>query len=128
MLFESDGLNIEIYDRASTRQFIKIHMNPNEVTQALGRLCHTECEMAEVFSLDKVGKTMEHKKLRFRMPECDYKEREKVAIKLAEKNCPEGWESDNYFNSQDSFFKKGETTMAQTTIRRYVDKCAEKME
>lgn len=48
------------------------------------------------------------------------KVREEAAIKESKKHIPEGWVSDDYFRSQESFFTEGEVRKAQVIIRRWI--------
>lgn len=101
--------------------FAEVKLTPEQFTKALSRSAHIPCSI-EVFGLDTLNKIMEHKTIEFKMPEkYEYSDREKIAIRLAEENCPVGWISDNYFNSQNSFFIKDGSYYARCIIRRWVD-------
>jgi hypothetical protein len=113
--------NIELHDGDAAVTFIKIKLTPEQLSQALGRLSHTECEM-ETYDLSVVGKKMEHKTIEFEIPmDCGYGEdRRKIAMEYAQKVCPKGWHSEDYFGSQGSFFSKDGKNYARCTIRRWV--------
>ena len=126
ILCDDEGVRIEIHDEDSRVDFIEINMTPAQFTSALGRSANTKCASMEVKGLDRVGKIMEMQNLAFEIPKnIHYDKREKrnsaLAV-LADKACPEGWISDSYFDSQDSFFFKGGKGYARTVIRRWVDK------
>ncbi len=120
-LINPEGTTIEITDNDAAVCFLRLRLTPEQLSSALSRLASTECESGEVFSLDKLGKQMEHKMLEFPMPEsAGFGDKEAAKI-AALKHCPDGWESDQYFGSQGSFFNKKDRQWAQTRIRRWVD-------
>lgn len=120
MLFNENGATLELRDSDSSIMFVEVKLSNKQVCQMLSRLCHTDCESMEVFHLDKVGKTMEHKTFEFRIPKVSYQEQEEIAIKTIKKVCPEGWEPDNYFKSRDSFFIKNGQEYARCIIKRWL--------
>jgi hypothetical protein len=120
LLIGENGLHIEIMCAKSGVMFFEADVSPSKFCQMMGRLVHVKVD-ADVMNLDKVGKTLEMDTLRFEMPkDCEYNKQRAVAIKLAHKACPEGWQPDEYFGSQNSFYHKDGKNMAQTTIRRWV--------
>ncbi len=124
ILSQQDGnIKIEVFDETSCLTFISISMTPEQfVKAALGRLSHCDCEKAEVFNLDLIGKLQEHKQFEFPIPGNDYRLLEKTAISEVKKVCPEGWKPDLYFHSRDSFFLRNEKQWARCKIRRWIDK------
>ena len=119
ILADKGGVKIELYDLTAGRTFAVISLTPEQFTQALSRLMYTECEIA-LHNLDIVGKTMKMDRLTFELPTgTDYKNRTDIAVKLAIEKCPEGWEPDLYFNSQESFFTKDDKNYARTVIRKW---------
>jgi hypothetical protein len=122
LLVDKNGARIELHDEPSGLTFFVAQMSAENFMGALGRLGYSEVDKAEVFNLGKIGKKLLISKLEFEMPEgVLHKEQCEVAYRLALEKCPEGWEPDNYFNSQDSFFYKNEKRCARATIRRYVE-------
>ena len=123
ILFGDDGLRIEVRDGKASTMFARIKLNQKQSCQALSRLGHTPCKI-EVYGLDKVGKKHENKTFEFEMPEKNeylYGDPQKaLAVVTVKKVCPEGWEPDLYFSSQNSFFEKNGKPWARTTIRRWV--------
>ena len=119
ILIGQESTTIEIYDSASSTTFVRVKLTPDQLSSALSRLSHSPCECS-VHNLERLGKTHEVTKFEFEIPETDWKTREKIAKETAEKLCPEGWKSDGYFSSQDSFFTKDGKKMARVTIRRWV--------
>ena len=121
ILFNEDGMDIELSDVASSIRFADIHLNPKQTCQALSRLGETPCEKMEVYGLDVIGKKQEHKSFEFEVPYeyTTYSKREEVK-RIAKLKCPKGWIPDMYFNSQNSFFKKNNKYYARTVMRRWV--------
>lgn len=121
ILIGSESTTIEIKDFTSSITFVKVTLSPEQLSQALSRLSYTSCE-CEVRDLALIGKRMEHKKHQFEIPnDLPYSLRSEVLPQLIKETLPEGWQSDDYFNSQDTFFKKDGKEYAQTTIRRWVN-------
>jgi hypothetical protein len=58
MLANDDGMDIEVHDCDAAITFVRIHLNPVQLAQALSRLEYTRCEKLEVFGLKKIGKVM----------------------------------------------------------------------
>jgi len=123
ILFDRDNrTTIEIYDGDACIRFVQVTMTNDQVASALSRLGHTPC-IVEVRGLDCVGKKREHKSFEFEIPFGEpwhegYVDRVCEAVK---EKCPQGWEPDLSFSSQDSFFDKDGKRWARTTIRRWVD-------
>lgn len=121
VLINRDYTTIRVTDNDAAICFLELHLTPEQLSAALSRLGDTKCEKGEVFNLDKLNKRMEHKNLEFPMPKNAGSGDKEAAAKAALKHCPEGWESDQYFGSQGSFFSKDEKQWAQTQIRRWVE-------
>lgn len=121
ILIGPDETRIEIDDREASIQFVTIKLTPKQLSMALSRQVYVPCDI-NVVGLDRIGKKMEHKKFEFKMPPSDYSTKKEIAKKEVLNVCPDGWEPDGYFGSQDSFFKKGEEReeWARTTIRRWI--------
>ena len=121
IFINKDHTNIELHDENAAVTFIRIELTPEQLSQALSRQSHTKCEM-ETCDLSVVGKKMEHKTIEFEIPmDCGYGEdRRKIAMEYAQKVCPEGWHSEDYFGSQNSFFFKDGKNYARCTIRRWI--------
>lgn len=89
-LISGDNTTLEIYDRASSVTFVKINLDPVQLSKILSRLSFVSCD-AEVFGLEKVGKTMENKIHEFEIPtDLTYanKSDESFMDTLAKKNYP----------------------------------------
>ena len=121
ILFSDEGLRIEIHDDKAVVTFAVIHLDRKQTCQALSRLSHTHCAKAEVFDLDHVGKTREHKTFEFKMPGSEWKDRTETAKKIAVEQCPKGWTPQLYFGSQTSFFYKDDEAWARTNLMRWVE-------
>jgi hypothetical protein len=120
-----DFTEIEIFDSESSTQLCHIKLTPEQFSSALSRMGYTDCSV-EVFenTFSKLNKKMENKRFSFEIPKMPgyMKEtRDKELAALADAACPEGWESDNYFGSQESFFTKDGKNYASVIIRRWVD-------
>lgn len=119
MLIGVEQTTIEVKDGDASITFLRLKLTPDQLSAALARHGYVECE-CEVYGLDLIGKKAEHKDFEFEMPPADFSNLVEIAIKEAERLCPEGWESDGYFGSQGSFFTKDGKEMARVTIRRWV--------
>jgi len=118
----SDRTTIEIHDNDASIKFATITLTNDQLASMLSRLSKTPCSV-DVVGLEKVGKKMKHKKIEFEVPEnISYgPDRQGVLESLCAEAMTEqgltGWHSQNYYNSQDSFFNRGEKRYAQTTIQ-----------
>lgn len=117
-----EGAHIQIEDREANTTFCDIKMTPKQFTTAIGRQVNVKVESMEIRGLSKVGKKHENKTFEFSLcvEDVPYTGREVLAKKVVKDKCPEGWIPDNYFKSQDSFFKRDGIAWARCTIRRYV--------
>lgn len=122
ILTSEEKVTIEIEDMGSITKFVKVTMTPEQFTQALSRLSNTKCSV-EVRGLHKVGKRHEHKEFTFEVPSGlgFGRDRDKRFLPILMRKCPEGWEPDTHFGSQNSFFSEGTKNYARTIIRRWVD-------
>ena len=99
LLFDDDGLSIELIDGLSTTHFAKVRLNPEQTVKALARLGYCPCEI-EVGGLDRVGKKLEHKKFEFEIPKAgEYYLDKDEAARLAKELCPSGWRPGRCFPS-----------------------------
>jgi len=120
ILASPEKVDIEIRDHSAAISFVRVRMTPEQWATALSRLAYTTCDV-HVRGLERVGLTMENRAFTFPLPEgTDYKDQKERAIEEVEHICPEGWEPDLWFNSQDSFYKLEGWPYARTTIRRWV--------
>lgn len=122
ILINRESTTIEIIDDDASVTFAKITLTPEQLSSALSRMAHTRCNI-EVNGLDKVGKTMINKKHEFDIHgiDIDYNKRSEILSEIIKETLPEGWVPDNYFGSQDTFFKKDGRDYARTTIRQWID-------
>jgi hypothetical protein len=125
LLFNDDGLDIEIRDEGSSVIIVKATLNVKQACQALSRLGNTPAKV-EVGELSRVGLYMIHDILKFEVDRSVYyshhDDNNKGLNLLADKACPEGWRPDYYFNSQNSFFTEGQKSFARCIIRKWVTK------
>jgi hypothetical protein len=115
------GARLVLEGRESGLRIAEVSIDPDNFLNMLGGLCNVSGS-AEFYSPDKIGLTQEHKKFEFLLPEHNYRNKEQVAQGELKRVCPEGWEPDEHFNSQGSFFEKGDEKWARITIRRWYDK------
>lgn len=116
---------LRIRDEAAATEFLELEVGQAEFVQALGGLRLTSC-VAEIRRLDRLGKVHEHRMLEFPLHKKhrDYDYDKELAREKVHKYCPEGWEPDLSFSSQNSFFAKDGGTWVRTIIRRWVPRPA----
>lgn len=120
LLFNDDGLRIEIRDNVSATTFFKAYLTPKQTCQAMSRLAHTPCETAEVRNIDRLGKKLIVDTFAFELPgKISWENQKEVAKEIALKTCPHGWVPNLAFSSQGSFLKRGGKNFARTTISRW---------
>lgn len=118
---DGDSVVIVLTDSQARIDFATIELTPEAFTAALGRLSNVECSSLELSGLDLVGLVHENQWFEFELPaHADYSNEKKLALAMVDEVCPEGWKADHYFDSQGSFFRKGEKRFARCTIRRWV--------
>lgn len=122
LFVNENGVTLNVYDTPSSIRFLTIKMTSEQFCAALGRLSYAPVLSIEIDGLDKIGKKMEIDELIFPldMGKDRYNDRENKAIEQSKKHIPEGWVSDDYFRSQNSFFTKDGKDFARVTIRRWV--------
>lgn len=118
LLVDGQKVLLELKDNTSCRTFLTAEINPVDFCAMLGRLAGVPVEF-NVYALNKLGKNMVMDTFEFKMPKCEWKEQKKIASETVKKLCPKGWEADEYFNSQNSFFTKDNAQWARTTIRKW---------
>ena len=60
---------IKVYDKGSSTTFVELTLTHEQfVNAAMNRLSNCDVKKAVVMSLDRIGKTMEHKTLEFELP------------------------------------------------------------
>lgn len=123
MIINRESTTIEIIDDEASLTFVRVTLTPDQLSSALSKMAYTNCSI-EVNGLDKVGKTMINKVHDFDITGLDmpYDKRTHILSEKIKETLPDGWISDNYFNSQSTFFKKDGRDYARTTIRQWVDK------
>jgi hypothetical protein len=124
LLFNSEGLHLEIQDESSSIRFLEIYFDEKQTCQLLSRLSSVECDM-EIVRVELIGKKMEIDRLEFEIPDnLPYDNRDEILYVEAKrqllKRAESGWIPDKYFNSQDSFFYKDNKKYARCTIRRWI--------
>ena len=121
-LFNRDGALLELRDSDAGVTFVRVELDATQVMNMLSRMAYTPVLSMEVQDLEKLGKKLVVSTGEFEMPSCEYGEREAVARKLAaEMFNKDGWESDGYFGSQNSFFQSDGKSMARVSLRKWVD-------
>lgn len=114
-------ISITVKDKDAGIRFLEIEIDYDTFAEALTGLSESDCMMT-VRGLENVGKNIERKEFKFKMPDCGYHNVKDVAAQEAEKLAPEGWKVSTYFGSKDSFFEKDGERHAKTTISRWVKK------
>ena len=117
-----DVMHLVLRDDTSRINFAEVSMTLEAFALAVTGLAGVPCEI-EVDGLEYVGMRKETASHEFPIP-CNVYDanRNELARQEARRTCPAGWIPGDYFNSQDSFFTRGEQTWARCTIRRYVAK------
>lgn len=120
ILINREYTDIEIEDDLANMTFVKVRLTPEQLSAVLSGISCVDCEL-DVRGLDKVGKKHECKSFEF---EITYsKTKEDLVLACNEALFTQGmheWVSDNYFQSQSSFFKKDGKDWVRCTIRRWV--------
>jgi hypothetical protein len=127
MRIDRHSTTIEIRDDNACTTFLEISLTPEQLSEVLSRLAYVKCEL-EINDLHKIGKTMEHKSFSFEISGKDhgdhYMDRGKKLTEISQKLLDdegEGFISDGYFTSQDSFKEIDDNSwMAKCTARRWV--------
>ena len=122
-ILATDGIvEIEFQDDLAVNSRIVAKIPYDDFLTALGsRLVGQECDV-ELINPDKFGKKREHSIIEFKVADkYEYGKSEELAKEKVGAACPDGWEPDMYFSSQNSFFRKGEEMWARTSIFRWVD-------
>ena len=121
-LVDSDSTSIYVEDLSSGIRFLEMKLSPKQLSQILSRQACVEVN-AFTKRLDLVGKTHECKRFNFEIPESlySYNNRDVEKLKeLADNLLSDGWESDLYFGSKDSFYQKDGKFYARAIIKRYI--------
>jgi hypothetical protein len=116
-----DAIVIEVRDKASSTIFLSMVMTREQfINASMNKLGCTDVKEAKVRHLERVGKELKLDTLTFEISDWGYKDNLPETIKLAYKNCPDGWIPDVSFSSQGSFYTGDDgKRYARTTIRRW---------
>jgi hypothetical protein len=142
ILFDNDGLSIEIVDSLSSVKIVKATLTPEQTVQALSRLNRTDCKITVAPNINVIGKKMIVENLDFLLPngidrystyspkirEKLFEEAKRLCAEKSKDNPSEPWSPDNYFGSQDSFFSKGKEYWVRAIIRKWTKKIPNKEE
>ena len=123
LLVKQEGVIIEIRDQDAGEIFLELGLTPEQFCQALARRWRVPCESAQVQGLEKIGKRQEYRSFEFPLPVAEgmiLPDRKINAMAEVRRLCPPGWQPDEYFDSQDSFFRREGQQWARTMIRRWV--------
>jgi hypothetical protein len=116
-------ITLTIRDNKSRKVFLEAQLTPELIYNILVGVGGNHCD-AELLNWGIVGKTMQCQTLCFPMPDIGNKygtSLKAIAIVAAREHIPQGWISDNDFNSKNSFYTEDGRQMARVTIRRYVE-------
>lgn len=118
ILVGSEETTIELHDKKSGTLFCRATLTPEALSKCLSRTAYVECKVV-VAGLDNLNKKLVVDKLEFEISKTSYEKKKDNAYDTALIACPPGWEVDNYFGSQTSFFTKDGKNYARATIRKY---------
>ena len=123
-LVSTERTTIEIKDHKSGQTFLKITLTPEQLSMALSRLSYTPCE-AEVYNIDKLGKTLFNESFEFEIPKelrssSKAKELSELCLASLAEHGMSDWTPDIYFSSQNSFFNRDGKEYARAVIRRWL--------
>ena len=120
-LVNSEYTTIEIRDRDANITFVKIRLTPEQLSTGLSQRAYVDCDV-EVRELDRVGKKHEWTTFEFEVPKNIKASSENAneLAKHADSLLSDGWQADEYFGAQNSFFKQDGKQYARVTIRRYI--------
>ena len=120
MLVNREYTEIEIYDADANTTLATVKLTPEQLSMILSRQGYVECE-CNTGDLKMIGKKHENKYFEFEIAYT--KSKEDLILACNEALLQQGmheWESDNYYNSQNSFFSKDGKNYARTVIRRWI--------
>lgn len=120
ILINRDETTIEIEDENANVKFVKVTLTAEQLSAALSRQMAVECKI-DVRGLEKIGKKHENKSFEFEIPSnLASSSKSKELQEIAQSLLSDGWTSERYFSSQNSFFKKEGVQHARCTIRRWI--------
>ncbi len=123
ILVNREGTTIELTDKTSNTRFAEVKLTNDQLAMALARFGETPCKI-DVFGLDRIGKTHEHKNFEFAITrDLEYGGRIPILQKMANELLleeGEGWSTTDTFSSQNTFFEKDGKKYARCIARRYV--------
>lgn len=124
LLVNNDVVRLEIQDDDSSTTFLRAELTSDQFVRALSRQAHVAIEKTTLMGIERVGKTMENEYFVFELPE-NYSKWDKTMTdeQLADHVntlLDDGWVSDRYFGSQNSFFEKDGKKYGRAVIRRWV--------
>ena len=116
------GVKISLRDNVANVHIATIEITPEDWIGLSASLSDVKVDVG-MYNLNKINRRMVHKDFEFELPttvnELFYEERKQETAKLAEELCPDGWESDGYFDSQGSFFIRDGKPHARCIIRKW---------
>ncbi len=124
ILVSGESTTIQISDDNASVRIIEIKITPEELSLLLSRRADLPVEM-NVYNLEKVGKTHEHARYLFEIPDelnssTKSLELTELCIESLAKDGMTDWTPDSYFGSQDSFRGSNGKYFANAVIRRWI--------
>jgi hypothetical protein len=119
-IINTDSTEIEIQDYDANIILAKIILTPEQLSKILSRNGSVKCECI-TGDISLIGKTHENKWFEFEIKSNEEDLAQQCELALIEQNMSE-WKADHYYNSQNTFFKKGGKNYARTIIRRWINK------
>jgi len=116
---------ISVHDELSGISFLEVEIGYSNFAEALTGIGYVDCELV-TRNLGNVGKRVERKKIEFELPEKYRYANIETIKKIAKKHIPEGWKSNFYFGSKESFYYKDNIRFARLQIFRYIDEEGER--
>lgn len=120
ILINAEYTEIEILDSDANTYLAKVKLTPEQLSKVLGRQGHIECQCT-TGDLTRIGKKHESENFEFEITKgrSDVELYADCSKALIEHGMQE-WAPDNYYSSQNSFFKKDGKDYARVVIRRWV--------
>jgi hypothetical protein len=123
ILINREYTEIEIEDENANVRFVRIRLNPEQLSAVLSRQVCVDCEL-DVVGIDKIGTKHENKTFAFEIPKELRSSRHSVELGIMAQELlnkeNKGWFADEYFSSQDTFSEKDGKYFAKCTVRRWI--------
>lgn len=120
ILVGRERTTIEIRDDLSSENIVEVELTPEQLSEALSRMMYTECTINSTCQHpERIGKKMITKRITVRLHESVNTYTQERLRVIADKNCPEDYVPDYYFNSQNTFTYEGDKLYLNYTVRTW---------